>query len=78
MLTIHLARRGRKKSPHYRVVVSDSAKGRGGNIVENVGTYEPKRSGAAVNLNWERVQYWLSKGAHATDTVRSFLKNKPS
>lgn len=78
MLKIRLARNGSKKRPHYRVVVSDSERGRGGNIVESLGTYEPKRAETVVHLDWERIDYWLSKGASATDTVRSLLKNTPS
>ena len=78
MLRIRLARKGSKKRPHYRIVVSDSAMGRGGSIVENVGTYEPKPETAKVELNQERIDYWLSKGATATNTVRSLLKNQPS
>ncbi len=78
MLSIRLARYGRKKRPHYRIVVSDSARGRVGNIVESIGTYDPKRAESEVKLDWQRVDYWLSKGARATDTVRSFLKKRPS
>jgi len=78
MLTIRLARLGSKKRPYYRIVVSDSAKGRGGNIVENLGTYEPKRKDAATNFDRERARYWISKGAHVTDTVRSLMKQAPS
>lgn len=75
MLRIRLARRGSKKRPQYRIVVSDSSMGRGGNIVENVGTYEPKPAEAKVELKRERIDYWISKGASATDTVRSLIKN---
>jgi small subunit ribosomal protein S16 len=78
MLMIRLARLGSKKRPHYRIVVSDSAKGRGGNIVESLGTYEPKRKETVTNIDRDRAQYWLSKGAHPTDTVRSLLKQTPS
>ena len=78
MLTIRLARQGSKKRPHYRIVVSDSAKGRGGNIVESIGTYEPKRADTAIDLNRERMEYWLSKGANATDAVRSLFKRAQS
>jgi small subunit ribosomal protein S16 len=46
--------------------------------VESLGTYEPKRKEAAAVFDRERAQYWLSKGAHATDTVRSLLKQAPS
>ena len=74
MLRIRLARRGSKKRPHYRIVVSDSTMGRGGNIVESVGTYEPKPAEAKVELKRDRIEYWLSKGASATDTVKSLIK----
>jgi small subunit ribosomal protein S16 len=78
MLRIRLARRGSKKRPQYRVVVSDSAMGRGGNIVENVGTYEPKPAVPKVELKRERIDYWISKGASPTDTVKSLIKNNPA
>lgn len=78
MLRIRLARRGSKKRPQYRVVVSDSTTGRGGSIVENVGTYEPKPAEAKVSLKHDRIDYWISKGASATDTVKSLIKNNPS
>ncbi len=78
MLIIRLARRGSKKHPQYRVVVSDSLYGKGGGIVENVGVYEPKSKGATVSLKRERIDFWLSKGATATDTVKSLIKNIPA
>lgn len=78
MLRIRLARKGSKKHPQYRIVVSDSVHGRGGAIVENVGTYEPKFQQAKVELKRDRIEYWLSKGAFATDTVKSLLKNVPA
>ena len=77
MLVIRLARKGSKKRPRYRVVVSDSSTGRGGAIVENVGTYEPKAPEARVELKRDRIEHWLSKGATATDTVRSLIKTRP-
>lgn len=76
MLVIRLARRGSKKRPRYRVVVSDSSTGRGGAIVENVGTYEPKATEAKVELKRDRIEHWLSKGATATDTVKSLIKKR--
>lgn len=78
MLRIRLARTGGRKRPHYRIVVSDSSTGRGGNIVESVGVYAPKSAGAKVELNRERIDYWIAKGASATDTVKSLIKNQPS
>ena len=71
MLRIRLARRGSKKRPRFRVVVSDSSTGRTGGIVETVGTYEPKLTEAKVDLKRDRIEYWLSKGATAVDPMTS-------
>ena len=79
MLTIRLARIGKKKHPFYRVVVTEKTRPRNGRFVEIVGTYDPQKKPAAVQLNGERVQYWLGKGAQPSDTVRSLLRNpKPA
>ena len=76
MLMIRLARIGKKKHPHYRVVVTEKTRPRNGRFVEIIGTYDPSKKPAAVNLDQERVKYWLSKGAQPSDTVRSFIRNQ--
>ena len=76
MLMIRLARIGKKKHPFYRVVVTEKTRPRNGRFVEIVGTYDPSKKPAAIQLADERVQYWLSKGAQPSDTVRSFLRNR--
>ena len=73
MLAIRLARFGKKKQPFYRIVVLDKRKPRNGRTVEVVGTYDPLKNPALIQLNAERVKYWLSVGAQPSDTVRSFL-----
>ena len=79
MLTIRLARIGKKKHPFYRVVVTEKTRPRNGRFVEIVGTYDPLKKPAGIQLDHERVQYWLGKGAQPSDTVRSFLRNpKPA
>ncbi|MFY9691867.1 MAG: 30S ribosomal protein S16 [Candidatus Acidiferrales bacterium] len=79
MLTIRLARIGKKKRPFYRVVVTEKTRPRNGRFVEIVGTYDPLKKPAAVEFDRERVAYWLSKGAQPSDTVRSLLRNpKPA
>lgn len=79
MLTIRLARIGKKKRPFYRVVVTEKTRPRNGRFVEIVGTYDPLKKPAAVQLDNERVQYWLGKGAQPSDTVRSLIRNpKPA
>jgi len=79
VLTIRLARIGKKKHPFYRVVVTEKTRPRNGRFVEIVGTYDPSKKPAAVHLDGERVQYWLGKGAQPSDTVRSLIRNpKPA
>jgi small subunit ribosomal protein S16 len=79
VLTIRLARIGKKKHPYYRVVVTEKTRPRNGRFVEIVGTYNPQTNPAAVRLDSERVKYWIAKGAQPSDTVRSLIRNpKPA
>jgi small subunit ribosomal protein S16 len=71
---IRLARFGKKKHPFYRVVVTEKTRPRNGRFVEIVGTYDPQKKPALVQMDKERVDYWLSKGAQPSDTVRSLLR----
>lgn len=80
VLNIRLARAGRKRDAHFRVVVSDSVHGRVGRILETVGHYHPRLPNDAegrIHLDRSRTRYWLDRGARPSDTVRSFLKNLP-
>jgi small subunit ribosomal protein S16 len=77
VLTIRLARIGKKKHPYYRVVVTEKTRPRNGRFVEIVGTYDPLKKPAAVQLEHDRVQYWLGKGAQPSDTVRSLIRSNP-
>lgn len=74
MLAIKLMRTGAKKRPSYRVVVKEKQSKRDGAYLENLGTYNPTREPAEINLKADRVQYWISKGAQPTDTVRQLIK----
>jgi len=77
LLRIRLTRVGKKKQPVYRIVVMEKKRARDSRFVEIVGQYNPRQEPALINLKAERVQYWLSKGAQPSETVRSFLrKNK--
>lgn len=73
---IRMQRGGATHNPHYRVVVTDSRSPRDGRFVEKVGTYDPKNKDESkqLNLNLERIDYWLGVGAQPSDTVRSLIK----
>ncbi len=76
MLSIRLARVGKKKMPSYRIVVIDKRRPRNGRFVEIVGTYNPLKNPAEIKLEAERIKYWLGCGAQPSDTVVSFLRNQ--
>ncbi len=76
MLSIRLRRTGTTKRPYYRVVVADSKTWRDGRFVEVLGHYDPRRNPAVVKIDTERAQFWIGRGAQASDTVRSLLKRK--
>jgi small subunit ribosomal protein S16 len=67
-------RTGAKKSPSYRVVVKEKQSKREGAYLENLGTYNPTRNPAEINLKMDRVRYWIEKGAQPTDTVSRLIK----
>ena len=73
MLAIRMRRMGSKKRPFFRVVVTDSRAARDSSFVEVVGHYNPRTKPAKVDINRERITYWVGKGAHLSDTVRTLL-----
>ena len=74
MLAIRLARFGAKKKPTYRVVVIEKDRARNSRSVEVVGHYNPIAKPAQVQLDRERIDYWLKNGAQPSDTVSRLLK----
>jgi small subunit ribosomal protein S16 len=73
MLSIRMRRVGSKKKPYFRVVVSETRSKVESDFVENLGTYNPRSKPAQVDINKERVQHWLSKGARPSDSVRTLI-----
>lgn len=73
MLAIRLKRMGRKHRPYYRLVVSDSRSRTKGESVEEVGNYDPLPNPSAIEIDLQRVDYWLSKGAKPSATVAKLI-----
>jgi len=76
LVTMRLSRIGSKKRPYYRIVVIDKRRARNGRFLEVVGQYNPIANPVQMEINAERAQYWLSKGAAPSETVRSILRKK--
>ena len=77
MLRIRLTRMGAKKKPFYRVVVTEKRRARDGSFVEIVGHYNPRTDPPSIELNMDRVQHWLGKGAQPSETVNSLIGKAP-
>jgi len=78
MVTIRLSRTGAKKRPFYHIVVTDSRSSRDGRFIERVGYFNPVASGgeSRLQVNAERVNYWLKQGAQASDRVGQLIKEQ--
>ena len=74
MVKIRLRRMGAKKAPFYRIVVADSRYPRDGRFIEEIGTYDPLKTPAVINVAAERAQAWIKTGAQPTETVKALLK----
>ena len=74
MVVIRMRKMGSKKRPFFRVVVTDSRIARDSSFVEIVGHYNPRTKPAKVQIDRERIDYWVAKGAQLSDTVRTLLK----
>jgi small subunit ribosomal protein S16 len=73
MLSIRMRRVGSKKRTYYRVVVTEGRTPREGSFLEVLGTYNPRTKPATVEIDRERVGYWIQKGARPSDSVRTLL-----
>ena len=78
MLTIRLTRVGTTRRPFYRVVVMESRVPRDGRFVESLGYYNPRADPEVVEVDHDRVAYWIGKGARPSDTVRTLLARHPA
>jgi small subunit ribosomal protein S16 len=71
---IKLTRLGKIRNPQYRIVVADARTRRDGRAIENIGKYHPKEEPSLIEVNSERVQYWLGVGAQPTEPVQRILE----
>ena len=67
---------GGRKNPIWRVVVADQRSPRDGRVIETVGRYNAQTDPSEIELDAERIQHWLARGAQPTDTVKKLLRAK--
>ena len=73
---MRLTRMGDKKSPFYRIVVTDSRNARDGAYIDKVGHYNPTAQPAEIVIDADKAKDWIAKGVQPTDTVRNILVNQ--
>ncbi len=73
-VSIRLTRGGCKKKPVYGVVAVDSRKKRDTLFLDRLGHYNPNTDPAEINIDLEKLNSWLAKGATCSDTVASLAK----
>ena len=71
---IRLKRIGKKRAPHYRIVVMDARNKRDGRAIEEIGKYNPKAEPSFIYVQSDRAQYWLGVGAQPTEAVEAIFK----
>jgi small subunit ribosomal protein S16 len=75
MLMVRLQRVGRKNDPSFRVVVVDSKEAaQSGKAIEVLGSHDARTD--RTELKADRINYWLSVGAQASNTVNNLLIKK--
>ncbi len=74
MVKIRLARYGRKKRPFYRIVVTDSRRRRDSGWIESIGYYNPLVEPKTVEIDMDKLNDWISKGAQMSERVAKLKK----
>lgn len=73
---IRLTRMGAKKRPFYRLVAASTEAPRDGKFLEILGSYDPMKDPAKIEVNEEKVNHWLQKGAMVSESAKAILKKQ--
>ena len=71
---VRLTRVGSKKNPIWRVVVADGRAPRDGRSIETIGHYNPQTQPSRIEIDRERLQYWIDRGAQPSNTVKKLMR----
>ncbi|MDD3085469.1 MAG: 30S ribosomal protein S16, partial [Candidatus ainarchaeum sp.] len=74
MLTIKLAKIGKKNKKLFRVVICEKTQDPYGKALEILGSYNPYNKELVIKA--DRVKYWISKGSSMTPSVNNLLIEK--
>jgi small subunit ribosomal protein S16 len=71
---IRLTRHGSKKRPFYRIVAASTGAPRDGRFIEQLGHYDPTHDPAKINIQLDKLERWMRRGAQPTETVARLMK----
>lgn len=71
MVKIRLARHGKRNDPFYRIVAIESSKRRGGEPLDIIGYWYPKKEDKKIDK--KKYDYWIKNGAQATNAVTQLV-----
>lgn len=74
MVTIRLARHGKKSKPFYHIVATDSRSARNGRFLEKLGHFDPNHKPSQYVIKADRVQHWFGLGAQLSTQVAKLVK----
>ena len=68
---IRMKKTGGKNKPCFRIVVADGRAQRDGNIIENIGYYDPRHQDEKIDVS--RAEFWISRGAQPSEIVNDVI-----
>lgn len=74
MLTIRLARIGKRNKAQFQIVLQEHTVAPGGKHVEVLGSYDPHSKKEVLKV--ERIKYWVTQGAQISDTAYNLFISK--
>jgi small subunit ribosomal protein S16 len=72
-VVIRLSKMGKRGEGRYRVVVTEKRYRRDGEPIETLGWYEKREKSENKEINKDRYNYWLSKGAKPSLAVEKII-----
>lgn len=70
MIRLRFQRLGSKRNPFYRLVATDKRNKRDGRFNELLGTYNPMVEPNVIDVNVERIDWWLARGAELSESAK--------
>ena len=74
MVVVRLQRRGTKKAPHHRIVVTDRTRSQRGRVLETIGFYDPSFEPPKFSIDESRLVFWVSSGAQVSEALNALVK----